>query len=777
MKVRPFQSTLNAGELSKKLRGRMNVARYTNGLELCRNALPMLPGGCTRRPGTLRVAQAAASGVKFIPFVAMVDGVLVSYLLEFTAAKIRFFSGATKQQILTGGVPVEVATPYAAADLDRLVYEVADGALYLWHADFAPRKLTTTDATTWSLTAVPFESIPFFRPEGTGAITLTPGALTGATTLTASADLFVADHVDVKFQVNGGIFKVTGFTDAQHVNAVSVKRILVTNSLTQIDEVIHFDITLASLTGPATITVDVTTTRTSASDSLLLETAQTLPADEAGLTFAGTQVADISDGKEIYYDTIEISIDNATLGGDRSFDVVVTSKIIDEFATADSTTTFTVGSVVTPNPLPAGVASTTTQNQTSPTGLEADDGWEEESWSDVRGWPAVGSFYKQRMFSAATKSQPLTVWGSMIGAIENNTAGTYDDEAFSYTIDETSAGVQFLVKSAKLQIMAADIELALSGGDAPLSPLNIQVDHITSHGCSDQLRPVKLGKDLVYASLSGLGVRVTRYSLEKDGIVAPEVGYLAEHLLADGGGVVSAAFSSEPYPVVWFITATGALLTLTIDQDQEVTAWAKQETSGMVEDVAVIPGSDKKEQVWIAVKRGSTTQIEILDDTLNTDSAVVATDTDTVAGLDHLEGFTVDILADGYVLTQMVVDGGQVVLDVAYSAIEVGLPYKTTIKDLPPFVEGGVTAKAKVQKAAVLLHETKACKVNGQPVTMKTFPDGILDAPLKSFTGWKDADVSGGWSEDGSTQQLEIVQDLPLPLTVLAIAKEVSINA
>jgi hypothetical protein len=57
------------------------------------------------------------------------------------------------------------------------------------------------------------------------------------------------------------------------------------------------------------------------------------------------------------------------------------------------------------------------------------------------------------------------------------------------------------------------------------------------------------------------------------------------------------------------------------------------------------------------------------------------------AGLDHLEGQEVSVLADGAVLPRETVSGGQVELDNSYSTVHIGLPYNSDFKTLPLEIE------------------------------------------------------------------------------------------
>lgn len=73
---------------------------------------------------------------------------------------------------------------------------------------------------TWTFPDVAFKFYPVHDfTGGYDAITFTPGATTGATTLTASAPIFTAGHVGgLFFSLDGGIARITGFTSTTVVN-------------------------------------------------------------------------------------------------------------------------------------------------------------------------------------------------------------------------------------------------------------------------------------------------------------------------------------------------------------------------------------------------------------------------------------------------------------------------------------------------------------------------------------------------------------------------------
>lgn len=98
----------------------------------------------------------------------------------------------------------EITSPYTASDLtasdgtfNLRIVESAD-VLYLCHANYAPRKLSRVSATSWTLSTLTPTGGPF-QTINTGTTTVYSSAQTGAVTLTASSAIFSSGMVGSLF--------------------------------------------------------------------------------------------------------------------------------------------------------------------------------------------------------------------------------------------------------------------------------------------------------------------------------------------------------------------------------------------------------------------------------------------------------------------------------------------------------------------------------------------------------------------------------------------------
>lgn len=218
-------TSLNAGEFSPLLEGRTDFAKYQKGLKVCENFIPLVQGPLTRRPGTYYVAEVKNSANR-TALVRFEFSTTQAYVIEFGDQYMRFYRN--EAQILSGMSPYEVATPYTQADLFdangalRLKFAQSADVLYVAHPSYAPRKISRTGHTSWTITTITFLDGPYL-PTNTTATTLTLSATTGSVTVTASAATFASTDVGRQIRIKHtnlwGYATITAFTSSTVVTA------------------------------------------------------------------------------------------------------------------------------------------------------------------------------------------------------------------------------------------------------------------------------------------------------------------------------------------------------------------------------------------------------------------------------------------------------------------------------------------------------------------------------------------------------------------------------
>jgi hypothetical protein len=142
---------------------------------------------------------------------------------------------------------------------------------------------------------------------------------------------------------------------------------------------------------------------------------------------------------------------------------------------------------------------------------------------------------------------------------------------------------------------------------------------------------------------------------------------------------------------------------------------------------------------------------------------------DMVSGLDHLEGRTVGILADGNALTQQTVTSGDVTsLGRQYEIIHVGLPIEADVETLDLDVDGEQIrdSRKRIGSVSLLVEDTRGGFVGPDADNLTELKvDDVIGTALQTVTGIKEINIAATWRQSGS---FFVRQSDPLPMTILA---------
>ncbi len=150
-----------------------------------------------------------------------------------------------------------------------------------------------------------------------------------------------------------------------------------------------------------------------------------------------------------------------------------------------------------------------------------------------------------------------------------------------------------------------------------------------------------------------------------------------------------------------------------------------------------------------------------------------------ISGLDHLEGKTVSILADGNVHPQMVVHAGAVQLQSPAGVVHVGLPYTSDMETLDLELQNAnetlLDKKLAITGVTILVEESRGILAGPDKNHLyESKPErDSYELPIDLLTGQVEIPISNNWAKKG---RVFIRQEDPLPLTVLAVIPEVTIG-
>jgi hypothetical protein len=211
----------------------VDLTAYANALEKATNVVCQPQGGIRRRPGTRYItslantgADSAANGVRLVEFEFSTSD---SYMLCFTHNRMYIFKNKVLITNINGTGNPYLSTSsvgLVGSTLANIVWTQSADTLIVVHPDIAPVEIVRgANDASWTASAITFESIPKFaftisvtNPTGT----LTPSAVSGKVTLTASDSVFTSGAVGQYINVSPqGRAKIVRFNSATSVDAIT----------------------------------------------------------------------------------------------------------------------------------------------------------------------------------------------------------------------------------------------------------------------------------------------------------------------------------------------------------------------------------------------------------------------------------------------------------------------------------------------------------------------------------------------------------------------------
>lgn len=187
-----IQTNFTAGELTPRMWGRPDVARYQNGAETIENGIPSVHGGVERRPGLRYLATARHAGGRRVDIVSYSFNVDQSYLLEFGHQYIRFFSSTGAQLLDESLAPLEIVSPYTEDQIFGITRKQGGDTMFLFHPDVPTHRLRRLTSSQWVIDPVPWVAEPFAEIGHSPGARLTLSAATVGTGRTLTTDPVVA---------------------------------------------------------------------------------------------------------------------------------------------------------------------------------------------------------------------------------------------------------------------------------------------------------------------------------------------------------------------------------------------------------------------------------------------------------------------------------------------------------------------------------------------------------------------------------------------------------
>ena len=525
-----------------------------------------------RGPVSIKIGS-TSGGAEYISEKELGTGTY-SFVFTPTGAFHIELAGRAQAKSLVDAVAVDssgdftLPSPWTASDLDNLRVDQSGDVLFIACEGFQQRRLERFDTTSksWGISLYEADDGPF-RSINISTIRLTPSALTGDITLTASRPVFASTHVGALFSILSIGQKVSAALTGQDqfTDDDSMRIIGVGNSR-------KFDVDITG-TWVATITLQRSIDESGAWVDVTTYTTNQNTTHDDGLdnTIAfyrlGIKTGDYTSG------TATVTLESSS-GGIKGVARV---------------TAFTSATSVS-----AAVLS-----NMGGTGASRD--WQEGSWSSFRGYPSAVAFYEGRLWWAGKGF----FYGSISDAFDKFDED-FEGDAGPITRSIASGPVDVINWLLPLQRLiastaGAEVSARSTSFDEPLTPSNFNLKDASTQG-SHTVPALKVDAGGIFVQRGQTRVFELSFSFEANDYtptdltdIIPEIGE---------PGIVRMAIQRQPDTRLHCVRSDGTVGMLVREPANEVLCWLDIETrSGdSVEDVVILPGTIE-DRVYYVVKR------------------------------------------------------------------------------------------------------------------------------------------------------------------------------
>lgn len=674
------------------------------------------------------------------------------------SSRVIYGAKVDSVQVAAAGA-MELATIWPEAALDSVRYWQSADVIFIACDGYRPQRIERRGTRSWSVVDYRPINGPL-RNENVSTIRLTPSALTGEITLTASRAYFRSGHVGAVFRmkslgqrVEASVNGADQWTDPVKTTGVGAQRAIIV---------------------------------TASGGSMTLRVQRSIGAPGAWSdwhTYASdTTINDGLDNQEVYH-RFGCKTGEYTSG------------------TADIALEVQQGSVdgyveITAYSSPTSVTAIVLKDLG---GDDAIEGWSEGAWSPLRGQPTAVAIYEGRLWWAGRDK----IYGSVSDAYDDFEEATEGDSGPINRSFATSGSVDvcnWLMPAQRLiaGLQGAEVSVRSSSQDEPLTPTNFNIKEASTQG-SAAVAAVKIDSTVVFVQRGGNRVYGLDFSLEKNDYeptdftaAVPEIGE---------PGIVRIAVQRQPDTRIHCVRSDGTVAVLLFDKTENVMCWVDVESTaadGEIEDVCILPGTPE-DRIYYTIKRtidGATVRYhekwalesECRGGTLNKQAdaflAIDQASSATVTGLDIFEGEDVVLWAGGKDLGAYTVAGGSITASEAVTTAIVGLYYRARFKNakmaLGAALGAPLTQPRIVHQLGLILADThyQGLHFGKDFDNLDPLPVIVDEVETAADTVWESFDdesvpFDGAWDTDS---RLCLEARAPRPCTVLAAIAHVLLN-
>lgn len=207
-------------------------------------------------------------------------------------------------------------------------------------------------------------------------------------------------------------------------------------------------------------------------------------------------------------------------------------------------------------------------------------------------YPGSVAYFQQRRTYANSLNDPDTFWMSQPGAFTNMDASipSVDSDAIIATPWSLQVnGIQhMLMMPSGLVVLTGSGAWQIEGANgSAITPSNVAAAPQAYNGINALVPPIPINYDILYLQSKGSIYRDLAYNFFVNIYTGTDMTVLSNHLF-QGFTFSQHAWCEEPFKVLWTVRNDGTMLSFTYLKEQDVYAWARHDTNGLIQGVCSV---------------------------------------------------------------------------------------------------------------------------------------------------------------------------------------------
>jgi hypothetical protein len=401
-----------------------------------------------------------------------------------------------------------------------------------------------------------------------------------------------------------------------------------------------------------------------------------------------------------------------------------------------------------------------------------------DPWTTPADWPGAIAFFQNRLYLAGTVGEPVSIWGSKPGSADydqfTDTPTAVADDPVKFVLAR-NADIQWMQGSKILYIGCDNSEHIITSDGPAVINSDVDTDQFSAYG-SARIKTNWVSSSIAFTSLDARRLRLLNFDANTQQMSSGDLTFASEHLTA--AGITEMQHRMYPINTVFATLADGTFLSCSLETERGIVAWSPH----AIKDSSIISLTVAHEggvsALYALVYFNGKLRLcrmgasKIFMD--NYISRGYVTATNTVDGLEHLNGKTVQVIGDGNLYPDALVTAGSLTtVGPAASQFTVGCKSDRRLETmLVDDIRGGGSSRSSKKgwnRIFARIYDSGLPKINGiRP------PDRTPTTPMNQREPNLSKDVIAqnvGWDYEGT---ILIEQDLPLDLIITGIFGELS---